>query len=719
VVAASRTLGWCAYSEVTKLETIPVVLCFDIEPDARALKGRKPEPRAGFEKLFPLVPAMRDRLESASGQSTAFTWCLRIDPQIAEIYGSSTWLADHYERELTELRGAGDEFGLHPHSWRWQGRWVSDAGDPDWVSHCIDVGLDGYRKTFGQPCRVHKHGDNFMSTAVARQLDEAGVAVDLSIVPGMPAARSLSPVEETTGWLPDTRTVPFHVYRPACDDFRLPDRTRREGLVMMPETAGVTLAFHPVEGRVMPTGCYEPLVLWLEPERFREMLHVRLGAPALTHLLFGVRTDTVLHPDCWANVEANQAELVRQLRGRHRWCTGSEGAQLALARLRSLDGCPPESLEQVESRARLWLRGTADPGFQERVDLHALDLDDDHPLVRASSTPALSRVSVIIPVYDGRRHLRSAIESVISQTEPPEQLVIVVDGSDDEDLDFLHGLTAPFSVRVVHQANAGQSAARNTGVTVATGELLAFLDQDDLWHPEHLRALSQPLRDDPTVVWSYCDFDEIEAEGQLVTRRYLREHGVQHPKYTLASCVERDLMVLPSASVLRRDAFEALGGFDETLRGYEDDDLYIRTFRSGGLFAFVPHALTHYRVHRGGDSAGRQFAESRLRFSQKLQATIPDDPRTGRYYFCDLIVPRFFGASLDDYVRAVSAQDWNAARQALDDLIHFGRLRRDQARIRWKLALARQPRLFRHLLRLHDQLPPSLRVTRNPTVRLR
>ena len=195
--------------------------------------------------------------------------------------------------------------------------------------------------------------------------------------------------------------------------------------------------------------------MWLEPERFREMLRVRLGAPTLTHLLFCVRTDTVLHPDHWANVEANQTELARQLHGRHRWCTGSEGSQLAFARLRSLDGSSPKSPEDVESRARLWLRRTADPGFQERVDLHTLDLDDDRALVRSSPLPAQSRVSVIIPVYDGRRHLRSAIESIVGQTEPPEQLVIVVDGSDAEDLDFLDGLIAPFSVRVVHQANSG------------------------------------------------------------------------------------------------------------------------------------------------------------------------------------------------------------------------------------------------------------------------
>ncbi|HSO95961.1 MAG TPA: glycosyltransferase [Acidimicrobiia bacterium] len=694
-------------------------MCFDIEPDARAPKGRKPEPVAGFEKLFPAVRSMRDRLEAASGRPTTFTWCWRIDPQIAEIYGAATWLVDRYERELTDLAVAGDEFGVHPHSWRWEGRWVSDNADPDWVSHCIDVGLEGYEKSFGEPSRVYKHGDNFMSNAVARQLDDAGVAVDVSLVPGMPAARRLSPAEETTGWLPDTRTVPSHVYRPARDDFRLPDRTRHDGLVLMPETTGVTLAFQPVNGRVVPTGWYEPLVLWLEPEHFREMLQVRLDAPSLTHLLFGVRTDTVLHPGHWANVEANQAELGRQLRGRHQWCTASAGADLALARLRHLDGGPPETLEQSESRARLWLRGTADPGYRERVDLDRLDLDEGHPLVRAAPLPALSRVSVVIPVFEGRRHLRSAIESVAAQTEPPEQLVIVIDGSDNEDLGFLDGLTTPFSVRVVHQANAGQSAARNAGVNVATGEFLAFLDQDDLWHPEHLRALTRPLLEDPAVVWSYCDFDEIEADGQFVTRRYLREHGIEHPKHTLASCVARDLMVLPSASLLRREAFERLGGFDETLRGYEDDDLYIRMFRSGALFAFVPEALTFYRVHRGGGSAGRQFGESRRRFSEKLQAALPDDPRTGRYYFCDLIVPRFFGASLDDYVRSVSARDWSAASQDLDDLMHFGRLRRDRAQIQWKLALVRHPRLFRRMLRLHDQLPRGLRVTRNPRVRLR
>ncbi len=200
---------------MSKVDTIPVVLCFDIEPDTRALAGREPVPCDGFERLAKLVPALRDRLASASDAPAALTWYIRIDPQITDVYGSPTWLVTNYRRDLDEFRSSGDEFGIHPHSWRWEGRWVSDEADPDWVARCVAVGLDGYREAFGQPCRVHKHGDNFMSTAVARQLEDAGVFVDLSIDPGLPASRGLAPNEETRGWLPDTTTVPAHAYRPA------------------------------------------------------------------------------------------------------------------------------------------------------------------------------------------------------------------------------------------------------------------------------------------------------------------------------------------------------------------------------------------------------------------------------------------------------------------------------------------------------------------------
>ena len=678
-----------------------------------------PEPLAGFEKLTGLVPALRDRLASASGEPAAFTWCIRFDPQIAEIFGDATWLATSYESELAEFQAAGDEFGIHPHSWRWQGRWISDEADPGWVAHCVAVALDGYREAFGETCRVHKHGDNFMSTAVARQLEEAGVSVDLSIDPGLPASRGLMPNEETTGWLPDTRAVPAHVYRPSRDDFRRPDPGRCDGLIFMPLTPGLTFSMHRLGERLLPTGACQPLSLWLDPLRFAEMLRLRLAAPTLTHLAFAVRTDTTLNDDLWSALDTNLTELILQLEGRHRWCTTSRATDLALARLPSVEGLRDAPADPPEVRARLWLRGTLDPGFRERVDLEALDLSVGHPLLTEAAPGLALRVSTIIPVHRGSRYLRAAVDSVVEQTEPPDELIVVNDGSAEGDLEFLHGVSAPFAIRIVHQSNAGQAAARNRGAREATGELLAFLDQDDVWHPEHLAILCRAFQTEPTAVWAYGDFDEIDADGRLVTRSFLHDHQVRHPKQTLASCVEHDLMVIPSASVLRRGAFDMLGGFDESLRGYEDDDLYVRAFRSGARIVFDERALTLYRVHTGGDSSSRRFAQSRLRFSQKLQATIPDERRTGRYYFRDLVVPRFFAASLDDYLLAVSLKDWTAAESAFDDLMHFGSLRRDRVAVRWKLACLRNPRLFRKLLRAHDHLPTFLRFTSNPAVRLR
>lgn len=96
-----------------------------------------------------------------------------------------------------------------------------------------------------------------------------------------------------------------------------------------------------------------------------------------------------------------------------------------------------------------------------------------------------------------------------------------------------------------------------------------------------------------------------------------------------------------------------------------------------------------------------------------------DDRRSGRYYFRDLIAPRFFAASLDDYVRAVSARDWVASGLALRDVRYYARLRRDRSSVLWKVACISNPRLFRRFLQIHDLLPTSLRVTTNPSVRLR
>jgi GT2 family glycosyltransferase len=178
-------------------------------------------------------------------------------------------------------------------------------------------------------------------------------------------------------------------------------------------------------------------------------------------------------------------------------------------------------------------------------------------------------------------------------------------------------------------------------------------------------------------------------------------------------------MVLPSASVVRRAAFNQAGGFDEALSGYEDDDLFVRFFRLGWEHAFLDRPLLRFRIHSNGSSTSRRFTDSRLRYAAKLEAMLPDDPRMMRYYIPDAIAPRFFFTSLDDYVRACSARDWEGARLALESVNHFASRRRRSLRLRWKLSWIQRPRLFRLLIALNDRLPYRARFVRNPTVTLR
>ena len=339
------------------------------------------------------------------------------------------------------------------------------------------------------------------------------------------------------------------------------------------------------------------------------------------------------------------------------------------------------------------------------------------PVAAAATDPPA--VAVVLPVFNGRRFLRTALEGVFAQTLRPAELVVVDDGSTDGAAELLDDFTAPFPVRLVRQANSGQSAARNRGIRESSARLVAFLDQDDRWYPDHLAVLGTAIDAHPTIAWAYGDFDEIDAEGRLVTRDFLREHGVAHPKTTLGDCVASDLMVLPSASLVRRTALLDVGGFDEGLSGYEDDDLFVRVFRAGWRHVFVPGARLAFRIHGGSSSADARFLASRRRYADKLVAALPDDVRMRRYYARDRVAPRFFETCLDDYVRACSRRDWATAHLVREGLDHFAALRRPGPLLRWKLLWTRWPRLFRQLVRVNDALPRPLRFVRHPGVTLR
>ena len=105
------------------------------------------------------------------------------------------------------------------------------------------------------------------------------------------------------------------------------------------------------------------------------------------------------------------------------------------------------------------------------------------------------KVSVILPVHNGERYLADALQSVLEQTRPPDQIVVVDDGSIDRSAQIIKGFGAAFEVIYLFQEKKGPAAARNSGLERATGDLVAFLDCDDLWAPGHLEQALTVLLD--------------------------------------------------------------------------------------------------------------------------------------------------------------------------------------------------------------------------------
>jgi glycosyltransferase involved in cell wall biosynthesis len=331
------------------------------------------------------------------------------------------------------------------------------------------------------------------------------------------------------------------------------------------------------------------------------------------------------------------------------------------------------------------------------------------------------RITVIVPVFNGAPFIDGAIDSVLAQTLAPSEIFLVDDGSTDGSPQVIADIVArveDIPVSVITQNNAGQSAARNAAVARASGELVAFLDQDDRWHPQHLSLLSEGFDTDPALGWAYCDFDEIDGESKLMTRGYLAANKVPQPKTDVASYLAQDAMILPTACVARTSALNAVGGFDSRLSGYEDDDLFLRMFRAGWLCRFETRSLAQFRVHPLSSSARASFGASREIYFDKVSAEFPDDPRMNRYYITDLLLPRILYATLSDYAVALRLRNDAVARVIAQSATRMASKARVSARRRFGLAVIRHPALCRFLLAIVRRMPRAIRPKVTPAFRL-
>jgi glycosyltransferase involved in cell wall biosynthesis len=200
-------------------------------------------------------------------------------------------------------------------------------------------------------------------------------------------------------------------------------------------------------------------------------------------------------------------------------------------------------------------------------------------------------VSVVVPAYNAARYIGAALDSALSQTYANLELVVVDDGSTDGTAAIVQGYGD--RVRYVYQANARQAAARNRGVRESSGEVVAFLDADDLWLPDKLEKQIELLRRHPEAGLIFCGLCVINAEGILGAERIGKLRGDPIPEILLGKVI---CAGIGSTALVRRDVLEVVGGFDPELPPCEDIDLFLRIATRFPVHA-VNEALVHYRLH--------------------------------------------------------------------------------------------------------------------------
>jgi glycosyltransferase involved in cell wall biosynthesis len=285
-------------------------------------------------------------------------------------------------------------------------------------------------------------------------------------------------------------------------------------------------------------------------------------------------------------------------------------------------------------------------------------------------------VVVIIPFYNGADWVERAIKSVVTQSVQPDEFIVVNDGSKPEEREALGRLSDLYKFQIIDKPNGGQGSARNAGVRSSKSEFISLLDQDDYYFPDHIRDLLQALpKNDARLGFVYADLCAADGQGNILHSNMLRDvPGATHPKQGhIKSLLRFDLFILPSAALIKRAAFEAMGGFDEQFTGYEDDDLFLRIFRAGYTNYFLDKPVTAWCQHQGSTSWSIKMSRSRWKYFKKLVQTFPDDAFSNAYYFRECLVPRFAANFIKDATTAIKTASQDR-EELLGILIEFTKM---------------------------------------------
>jgi glycosyltransferase involved in cell wall biosynthesis len=217
-----------------------------------------------------------------------------------------------------------------------------------------------------------------------------------------------------------------------------------------------------------------------------------------------------------------------------------------------------------------------------------------------------TKVTIAIPAYNAEPWLRETLNSAIGQSLPAHEIIVVDDGSKDRTEDVARSFGD--KIRYIKQPNQGVSAARRTAIREATGDWIAFLDSDDLMAPEKLENQVAVIDSDPNLVVIYSAFTYLYADGTT-------SMAPVFPARDLWPALRYRTPILPSTSIVRRSALEAIEAFKGWTNTGEDWQLWFCLVRRYGKDAFrsVPESLTFYRCWENNATKNfKRFAKGSL-----------------------------------------------------------------------------------------------------------
>ncbi len=297
-------------------------------------------------------------------------------------------------------------------------------------------------------------------------------------------------------------------------------------------------------------------------------------------------------------------------------------------------------------------------------------------------------VAAIIPLYNGAHFIRESLNSVLAQSEPADEIIVVDDGSTDHGPEIVKEMAARYPIRLVSQPNGGIGSARNRGIAEAKSTHIALLDQDDIWYEDHLAVLKQPFVKGNILQLGvvYGNLDKVDRAGRMVLHRFLDTIPSQQPKKSLFECLRHDMFMLPGASLFSKEAFEQAGGFDERLSGYEDDDFFLRIFLLGLKSVYIKeHSVLKWRIYADSTSYSPKMAKSRMIYFRKVVDAFPYDDAVHINWIRDAIAPRFFHIARGELIEAMRRKDSARGDQAWSDLKEISRLLHLRVKLRLKL----------------------------------